>query len=428
MDLRRPAKTVVRRILAFTPMLIFVLSCTIAVVVSFLCSMAEAVLLSLNQVRLETLKKQGKRHASVWLDLKKNVDRPIAAILILNTIAHTGGATVAGSAFDEIWGDRYIWVFSVIFTFVVLFGTEIAPKVLGVSFSHRLAPLIVGPLQWTITLLKPIIFFTDRFSKMFRRSEGGHGGSDVDAADIVTLAQLAKSRALIDPSQEQIIINAARLTEITVGKAMFPRSDIVFFRLDRSTEENLQLARQSLHTRYPVSETADPDGICAYVNFKEIFALQPDERAPELHPYLRRTLFVRPTDKLSAMLHLFITRKSHLAIVKDDAGKVQGLLTLEDVLDEIVGEVEDDLDAGAIDFVAAGRNRWKVGSVVTIGMLAENTRQPLPGPSELSLRDFLQSKLGRISQPGAITQLGNLKFTVLQVRRGKAHLVMVEVV
>ena len=406
-------------------MITFILSCSVAVFVSFLCSMAEAVLLSLSPVRLETLRKQGRRHAGAWLDLKRNVDRPIAAILILNTIAHTGGATVAGSAFDEIWGDRYIWIFSVVFTIVVLFGTEIAPKVLGVAYSQKLAPILITPLQWAITVLKPLIFFTDIFSKFFRRS-ASHGGTDVETADIVTLAQLAKSRSLIDQSQEQIIINAAKLTTMTVGQVMLRRSDIVFFHLDRSTEENLRLARQALHTRYPVSETADQDGICAYVNFKEIFALEPGDRAPELHPYLRRTLFVRSTDKLNDVLRLFIARKSHLAIVKDEAGKVTGMLTLEDVLDEIVGEIEDDLDAGAIDLVAAGAGRWKVGGAVTISILEEATKQKLDMPAESTLSDVLTTSLGHTMQSGATMQTGKLKFTVLQVRRRKARMILVE--
>ena len=405
-------------------MITFIISCSVAIVVSFLCSMAEAVLLSLSPVRLETLKKQGKRYASNWLDLKRNVDRPIAAILILNTIAHTGGATIAGSAFDEIWGDRHIWIFSVVFTFTVLFFTEIAPKVIGVTYSQRLAPFILVPL-WSITVLKPVIYFTDRFSRLFRK-EGGHGGTEVEEADIVTLAQLAKSRSLIDHSQEQIIINAAKLTTTTVAQVMLPRSDLAYFRLDRSTEDNLRLARQALHTRYPVSETPEADGICAYVNFKEIFAIEPEDRASELQPYLRRVLFVRPTEKLNEVLRLFIARKGHMAIVTDEAGHVLGMLTLEDVLDEIVGEIEDDLDAGAIDLVAAGRGKWKVGGAVTMGILAETTGQSLDAPLEMTLSTYLASQLGRLTHAGGTVQVGRLKLTVLHVRRAKAQIVLVE--
>lgn len=407
-------------------MVTFLISCGIAVIVSSLCSLAEAVLLSLNQVRLETLQKQGKRYAGQWLDLKRNVDRPIAAILILNTISHTGGATVAGAAFSDIWGDDRILIFSVIFTVVILFGTEIAPKVVGVAFSQRLAPLIIGPLRACIFFLRPIIFFTDIFSRFFRKGgSSGHGGTEVEAADIVTLAQLAKSRSLIDQSQEQIIVNAAKLTEMTAAQIMLPRAEIVFFRLDRSTAENLTLSRQSLHTRYPVSETADVDGIAAYVNFKEIFAVDPVERSPELHPYIRRVPFIRPTARLNEVLRLFINRKCHLAIVKEGTS-VLGLVSLEDVLDEIIGEIQDDLDAGALDLVNAGRNRWTVGGAVTLGLLAERVGQALPGAPEHTLQDLVAARLGRLQHIGGTLAHGPLKLTVLQIRRGKAHLVLAE--
>lgn len=407
-------------------MLAFVFSCVVVLVVSFLCSLAEAVLLSLNPVRLETMKQEGRRHAGAWLELRRNVDRPIAAILILNTVAHTGGATIAGSAFDQIWGDRHIWIFSTVFTVMVLLGTEIAPKVLGVAYSSRLAPLIVGPLQWSIAVLRPVIFFTDRFARLFKQKGGGHGGTEVEAADLVTLARLARSRSLIDPSQEQIIVGAARLREMTVADVMLPRDEIVFFRLDRSTDENIHLARESLHTRYPVSETTDADGICAYANIKEIFALEPGERAPELHPYLRRVLFIDPGERLNEALRLFIARKGHFAVVKDAGGRVQGLLTLEDVLDEIVGEIEDDLDAGAIDFVAAGPGRWKVGGGATLGRIAETLRQPAVGPADLALGDFVAAKLGPLGRGCGVFVCERLRFTVVQVRRRRAHMVLVE--
>jgi len=136
-------------------MLVLLLSAAIAVFVSFLCSMAEAVLLSLNPIRLETLKKEGSHFAAAWLRMKQNVGRPIAAILILNTVAHTGGATVAGAAFDELYGERWLWLFTTGFTLVVLFGTEILPKVLGVAHSERLAPWIAPPLELATVVLRP---------------------------------------------------------------------------------------------------------------------------------------------------------------------------------------------------------------------------------------------------------------------------------
>lgn len=407
-------------------MLVFILSCTIAIVVSFLCSMAEAVLLSLSPVRLETLKKQGKRHASAWLDLKKNVDRPIAAILILNTIAHTGGATVAGAAFDSIWGDKNIWIFSVLFTFVILFGTEIAPKVLGVSYKTLLAPILLKPLQVTITLLQPIIFFTDKFSRLFRQGGSSHGQTELEAADLVTLAQLAKSRLLIDHSQEQIIVNAAKLQTTRAADVMLPADEMVFFQIEKSLDENLDLARQSLHTRYPVSETADVDGVVGYVNFKEIFAIDPEEREETIHSYLRHTLIVRADEKLSNILRNLIAAKRHLAIVKSPEGKVIGMLTLEDVLEEIVGDIEDDLDAGATDLVSAGRGRWNVGGGVSLAGFAQSTGLTIEADGSPTLADLVEDRAGRLTKPGVQVTAGHARITVVKIRRGRVHLALVE--
>lgn len=407
-------------------MLIFVLSCTVAVVVSFLCSMAEAVLLSLNPVRLETLKQQGKGYAADWLDLKRNVDRPIAAILILNTIAHTGGATIAGSAFDSIWGDQYIWIFSIIFTFVVLFGTEIAPKVMGVSYNGVLAPILIKPLRLTIVVLKPLIFFTDMFSKLFRKPGAGQEGGDLEAADLVTLAQLAKSRSLIDPSQEQIIINATKLQLTTAADVMVPAEEMVFFEIGKSTVENLDVARQSLHTRFPVSETDRVNDIVGYVNFKEIFAIDPDEREDTLHHYIRHNSIVATTTRLSDVMRQLIAAKRHLAIVKNSDGEVAGMLTLEDVLEAIVGDIEEELDSGPTDFVAAGRGRWKVGGGVTIGGLEHGAGVATGESATAVLADVIEEKFGRIDKPGLQFRLGNARCTIVQARRSRAHLVTVE--
>jgi Mg2+/Co2+ transporter CorB len=128
-------------------MTIFVIACFTVLTVSFLCSLLEATLLSLSDIHLETRHREGHRYAAVWQNMRKRIDRPIAAILILNTVAHTGGATVAGSAFDEIYGDEWIWLFSLIFTVAVLLGTEIIPKVIGVGYAERLAPLVAGARQ-----------------------------------------------------------------------------------------------------------------------------------------------------------------------------------------------------------------------------------------------------------------------------------------
>ena len=153
-------------------MTLFILACVTVVAVSFFCSLLEASLLSLDDLHLETKRREGHSYAAIWQHLKRRIDRPIAAILILNTVAHTGGATVAGGAFDAIYGDDWIWLFSLVFTVVVLICTEIIPKVIGVNFAEQLAALLARPLATLTAALTPLIVLTDLVARPFKRKGG----------------------------------------------------------------------------------------------------------------------------------------------------------------------------------------------------------------------------------------------------------------
>jgi CBS domain containing-hemolysin-like protein len=315
-------------------MLLLLLSCTVAIVVSFLCSVAEAVLLSLNPIRLETLKNEGSHFAAAWLRMKQNVGRPIAAILILNTVAHTGGATVAGAAFDELYGEKWLWLFSTVFTVVVLFGTEIVPKVLGVAHNERLAPLIAPPLALATAILRPAIWVTELVSK--RLGGSPHDGR-ITVADIMTLAGLARAGEVIGPEQEAIIRNVLRFHHTTVRDVMIPRERIVYFRETLPMEENLKLAREVLHTRYPVSTTDDVDGITGFVNIKRVMADSTDFTAASLSAAAWPLLSVAPELTLLELSRRLAVERQHMALVRDATGRIVGLVTLEDFVSEVMG-------------------------------------------------------------------------------------------
>ena len=178
----------------------FIVSVLIAVVVSFLCSLTEAVLLSLNPLTMHRLRAHRPKVADSWTRMKRAIARPIAAILILNTIAHTGGATVAGAAFIELYGENSIWIFSAVFTFVILLGTEMLPKLIGVRFRDRLAPLLARPLEMTTRALHPLVKLSEM---MFRRVGHGREHEQITTADIVTFASLARAGKVINMEQEQ---------------------------------------------------------------------------------------------------------------------------------------------------------------------------------------------------------------------------------
>lgn len=312
--------------------IILIISSSIAVGVSFLCSLAEALLLSFNPLTLNRLQSTRPRAAASWRRLKSNVARPITAILVLNTVAHTGGATVAGGAFAEIYGEHNIWIFSVLFTIVILFGTEILPKVIGVTFRNQLAPW-AGPILEVITrLLHPFIVLSEA---MFRRLTAHDESEQITTADLVTMASLARSGKAINLEQENIIVNAVRLSHTAITTAMIPPERIRFLPKDATPESLLALMKESGHTRYPVSKSADAKDIFAYIVTKKTV---PVTHGAFAH-MLSRAKPIRTVDSRATLmtgLRTMLKNKEHLLAVVDSQNLCAGIVTLEDIAGELL--------------------------------------------------------------------------------------------
>jgi CBS domain containing-hemolysin-like protein len=318
-----------------TPLLI--ISSTIAIVVSFLCSLAEALLLSLNPLTLSRLQKTQPHSAEAWRRLKTNIARPITAILVLNTVAHTGGATVAGGAFSKIYGAHNIWIFSVLFTFIILFGTEILPKIIAISFRDRLAPFAGPILEIATKLMHPFIKLSEL---MFGRMTSKGTSEQITTADLVTLATLARSGKTINLEQENIIVNTIRLSHTPIIHDMIPPERIRFIHKSDKPESILELARKSGHTRYPVSKSQEVKDIFAFITIKKALPAS-NEYISTLISDATPIHTVKKCDTLMTALHSMLQYKEHLLSVVDEHNRCIGIVTLEDIAGELLSaEIE----------------------------------------------------------------------------------------
>jgi CBS domain containing-hemolysin-like protein len=304
--------------------------------------MSEATLLSVNNVKLDTDRVKGHPYAIVLSKLKSNINRPIAGILILNTIANTGGATFAGSAFAELYGNEWMWLYSATFTCVVLFGTEILPKVIGVTHADNLAKILARPLSVVLKVLHPLLIVTEFFSNAITRNKKKKTSYSLD--DIQTIAQVAQLENIIDTHQQKIIVKTSSLKKRKVEEIMLPISKMVFLPENIRYNDYFDIAGKHLHTRYPVSKSGSPQDLVGYLNLKEI-ALQKEELETGLKKFVRPLLFVQNSMTLTALLKDFSARHNHLAIVRNEKGENIGMVTLEDVVEEVVGEIKDEFDS-----------------------------------------------------------------------------------
>lgn len=318
-------------------------SVSLAICVSALCSVCEAVLYSLTASQVEMLKKSGYRSASHLQDLRGDIDEPITAILTLNTIANTVGASVAGAAAAKIFGDHNIIWFSSAFTLSILIFSEILPKTIGVNFAYKLAPLIAYPLRYMVITLKPIVWLCRSITRLLPEKSSDE---NISAEELQTIAALSRESGEIEEDQEKVIANILQLKHKMVRQTMTPRT--VTFSLEQSLTVNdamEMISRLSSHSRIPIYDK-EPNDVTGIVMRKDILQAAAEDRNDDLlSAFMQPVHFVPETAPLNRILVDFFDRQQHLFVVVDEYGSMTGIISMEDVLEEIVGrEIIDESD------------------------------------------------------------------------------------
>jgi CBS domain containing-hemolysin-like protein len=329
-------------------MLLFVTAVSVVLVVSFLCSVFESVLLSLTRPQIEVMVNAKKRAGRLLAGFKENMDVPIAAILILNTAAHTVGAAVAGASYSDVFDPGTLWVFSILFTLAVLLFTEIIPKTLGVTHATSLASPVAHGIQFLSRLLWPLVALSERVSRSLR--------SDVEvpvtsAEEIKLMAFLGHSEGVVASRTAGMIVGATQLSQMQAHDIMLPRESVNFLSATMSRDEAVSYLRKNGHSRFPFSPTGELDDAADVILAKELldWLLDHDESKIDWDALRHEILVVPDTVSLPQLLRTFQESHRHLALVVDEYGSVEGVATFEDVIEEIVGDIRDESDSPADD-------------------------------------------------------------------------------
>ena len=330
-------------------MLIFITAVSVVLVVSFLCSIFESVLLSLTRPQIEVLAHRNQRAGRLLSRFKENMDVPIAAILILNTAAHTVGAAVAGASYSNVFNVGTLWLFTIVFTIAVLLFTEIIPKTLGVTYAKKLAAPVAYGIRWLTLALHPLVVVSEKISRPLR---GDVTTPVTTSEEIRLLATLGRSKGVVGADTAGMIVGATQLKHLQAHDVMLPREDVHFLSADMDRVEAMEVLRRTGHSRFPFSPSGDLKDVAGVVFAKDLlyWLLQYDDAKVDWDALLREALVVPPTVPLLQMLRTYQNARRHLAIIVDEYGSVVGIATLEDVLEEIVGEIYDESDLPAHDF------------------------------------------------------------------------------
>jgi magnesium and cobalt exporter, CNNM family len=307
--------------------------------ISFACSLVESVLLSLNPLWLQVQQSKAVKTADRWLALKQHIERPISVILVFNTVATVGLATLAGAIFGKAFGEKWLWIFSVLLTLAVLFGGELLPKVLGVYHAQRLSSVLIGPLSMMLRLCHPVVVVMERFCQRIKPAQRADDDQGSRIMAIITLTQAARAEHVLQGREELIIIHAATLSARRVSTAMVPREAVRSFNHRGTLLENVRHAGDHLHRSYPVGTDGTLDHVVGYIRVRELFVqnlLQGP--AADWTTLIRPVLRVREKSTLTQLLALFLENHEIAALVENAAGQITGWITLDDVTQVLMGE------------------------------------------------------------------------------------------
>lgn len=406
-------------------MLLFIVTVIIAVVSSFLCSLSEACLLSLSPADIARISEKRPGIAEIWRYFKHNIQKPIGVILVINTLAATMGASLAGGLFGGLFGPKWIIVFSIVFSFIIIQWCEILPKSLGVRFNRQVACLVARPLQRGVILLRPLMAFIEWLNKPFLPPGAARSGYDT-IGDISVLARFASYNKLITSEQEGIVARSLKLSQTAVQDIMVARNEIKYLSTDMSLADALIAAHIHHHTRYMLVNNSNLDDVLGYVNVKDIVsALQTNPKDPSLKGISRPIPVIRATQFVTELLKELTKSYQHIALVHDNAGRTAGLVTLEDVVEAIVGDLEDEYDVLPTYVYRLSDVRFIAGGGATLALLKSQTGFELP-EEQIAINDLLFGINQGIPAVEKKIAYKNVIFIIRKMRRSKIHEVMVE--
>ncbi|MDD5678733.1 MAG: CNNM domain-containing protein [Kiritimatiellae bacterium] len=406
-------------------MILLILSIVISMGVSFFSALTEACFVSLSAADIAALAEKRPRMADMMRRLKENVAKPLAAILIVNNLANICGAAVSGVFFSDLFGHKWIGVFSFLFSLAIIQWADYLPKTIGVIHKRQLAGIITWPLAYGTRLLRPLVAVLEWMNRPFQGSNKRRTAAD-PLNDIILLTRSASVNKLISREQVDIVSRSIKLSQSRVQDIMVGRDEIKYLSTAMTMAEALIESHIHHHTRYILVRDGNMDDVIGYVNVKDIVsALQINPVDPSLKGIARPVLTVSAALLVPYLLKELTHGYQHMAVVKNNQAKTVGLVTLEDVVEAIVGDLEDEYDVLPSHVIPISEVRFLAGGGVSLATLRAKTKFDLPD-LPANLNDWLCALYKKPPPIERAIPFADMVFIVRKIRRSKIHEVMVE--
>ena len=351
-------------------MTLLIIYAMMALLISFFCSIAEAVLLSIRMPYIASLLEKGKRSGKLLRKLRDDINRPLAAILTLNTVANTIGAVGVGAQATIVFGSQYLGVISGILTLLILIFSEIIPKTLGAIYWRQLAPLFAVLLTYMVWILYPFVLLSKALTRGLSQPTALKGFSREEFA---AMADLGAKEGQLAAKESKILKNLFRLRSFSVEDVMTPRTVVFILQENMTIGTFFEHHHQTPFSRIPVYNS-DRDDITGFVLKSDILLAQArDLTGAKLNEFRREIKVVSAEKSLFEFFEFLLDRREHIVLVVDEYGGMEGVVTLEDVVETLLGfEIVDEADK-TVDMQALARMLWEKRAL-RMGLISDKDR------------------------------------------------------
>jgi CBS domain containing-hemolysin-like protein len=389
---------------------------------------SETALIGIQQERVHQLARTHKRGLRVQ-QLVDDPDRLLSTLLVANNLVNILGAAVATTLFIDLVGEQWgPWVSTAVVTAVILVVGEITPKSLAAR-SPEAFSLAVAPIIWRLsTVLGPVARFFIAITRSLFRLFGvpvALPSREVTEDDIRALSELGLAAGGIESVEHEILDALFTLADRPVREVMTPRVDMATLTEPVHIDEVRSIVAATGHSRYPVS-AGDLDDLRGVLYVKDLLQMRDDPAPDQIQALLRKPLFVPESAPILRVLQDLRNRRSAFALVLDEHGGVEGMVTIKDLVAELVGELQDEYDPGTPSVTRLGTRQWLADGRVPIEDLSTAVGVAMPSGPYTTVAGMLMAVAGKVPDEGDVIRLDGLRFTVLQMDRNRIDRIQIE--
>lgn len=376
-------------------------------------SSAETALMTSNKLKMRNLAENGDKRAAKVLKVTENTDKMLSAILIGNNIVNLTASSISTALTLKIFGSKLVGIATGILTFLILVFGEITPKNVASKNAENMALAYIGVISFLVTLLTPVIFIVNTVAKFVISifNKNGDDNNAVTEEELRAMVEYSHEEGVIENEEKKMIVNVVDFGDTVAGDIMVPRVDMVMVDEKSSYEEILQVFREERYTRIPVYEET-PDNVIGILNVKD-FLLIEDKENFVMKELLREPLYTYEYKKTSALMMDMRKTGANIVIVLDEYGITAGLITLEDMLEEIVGEIRDEFDADEDEGITKISDlEYLIDGSTNLDDINDRIGLSLSSEEYESIGGLIMEKLGRLPVEGEIINFDNIVLTV----------------